>query len=257
MSTLLAGAVVATAMLSNCSWNSPGRNPYRGTVREAVTRYVDLPAPVRAELIARIEGGRVDDTVAIMRDSIAGKYDYSPQITGMHFGQRTMCESVTRDGWVATRREPAAVYCVGEDCLIVPKICGNISRVRRVAGGGGRGGGAQAGAALPGPVGMTRPADPGFVHAASADDVAMADAMAQVAAAGSPESTILSSSAFASPFYGASYGMRLGGRGLASDTGLAQPSPVPEPATPGMLGAGLLVVAGMAWRRASRRAARR
>ncbi|HEX8605191.1 MAG TPA: MHFG family PEP-CTERM protein, partial [Pseudoduganella sp.] len=137
MAILLATAAVATAMLSHCSWNSPGRNPYRGSVREAVSRYLDIPGPVRAELIARIEGGHADDTVAITRGSIAGKHDYGPQITGMHFGQRTLCDSVARDGWPATAREPAAVYCVGDECVIVPEICANISRVRRVGAGSG------------------------------------------------------------------------------------------------------------------------
>lgn len=178
MSTLLASAAVATAMLSHCSWNQPGRNPYRGSVTEAVSRYVDIPAPVRARLIARIESGRADDTVAIMRDSIAGKYDYSPRITGMHFGQRTLCETVTRDGWSATAREPAAVYCVGEQCLIVPKICGNISRVQRVAGDGSPGGAPRTGAAAPAQVDIVRAAEPAFARVASPDDVAAADAMA-------------------------------------------------------------------------------
>jgi hypothetical protein len=49
---LLATAAVGTAMLSHCSWNSPGRNPNRGSVRDAVSRYLDIQGPARAELIA-------------------------------------------------------------------------------------------------------------------------------------------------------------------------------------------------------------
>jgi hypothetical protein len=52
MAILLATASVATTMLSHCSWNSPGRNPYRGSVRDAVSRYLDIPGPARAEVIA-------------------------------------------------------------------------------------------------------------------------------------------------------------------------------------------------------------
>ncbi len=246
MSTLLASAAVATAMLSHCSWNHPGRNPYRGSVSEAVSRYLDIPAPVRTQLIARIEGGRVDDTVDIMRDSIAGRYDYSPRITGMHFGQRTVCETVTRDGWSAAAREPAAVYCVGEQCLIVPKICGNISRVRRVAGGGGAAG-PGSGAAAPPQVNAIPAAEPAFTRVASPDDVAAADAMAQTVAS-APQPALLPLAGFQSPFGAVTYGM--GGRTPGLGTEYTQLSPVPEPATLGMLGAGLALLAGLARRRA-------
>ncbi|GGY02749.1 PEP-CTERM sorting domain-containing protein [Massilia dura] len=253
MSTLLASAAVATAMLSHCSWNQPGRNPYRGSVTEAVSRYVDIPAPVRTQLIARIESGRADDTVAIMRDSIAGKYDYSPRITGMHFGQRTVCETVTRNGWSAAAREPATVYCVGEQCLIVPKICGNISRVQRVAGGGSGAGGPKAGAATPPQVDAIPVAEPAFTRVASPDDVAAADAMAQTVAS-EPQPALLPLAGFQSPFGAVTYGM--GGHTPGPGTEHTQLSPVPEPATLGMIGAGLALLAGMARRRArGRRAA--
>ena len=241
---LLASAALATAMLPNCSWNHPGRNPYRGTVSEAVSRYADIPAPVRTALIAKIESGRADDTAAIMRDSIAGKYDYSPQITEMHFGERTVCGTVTRDQWADTTREPGKVYCVDSHCLIVPQICGNISRVQRIAGSGGGtaiGGG---GAAMPDTVAVSRPAEPGLVRAASPDDVAAADAMAGMVAS-EPRTLMQASSAFASPFGSASYAPDLSGRNPGADTEPAPISPVPEPATFGMLGAGLVMVAGL------------
>lgn len=250
MSILLASAAVATAMLSNCSWNSPGRNPYRGSVAEAVSRYIDIPVPVRAQLIAKIEGGRADDNAAIMRDTIAGKYDYDSRITSMHFGQRTVCENVTRDGWAATAREPAKVYCVDDHCLIVPQVCGNISRVRRIAASGGGGG---APAAAPGAVPFAQAPQPGLVRAASPEDVAMADAMAQAA---SPE-PMVATAAFASPFGATSRAPDLTDRNPGTDIDLTQPtSPVPEPATLGMLGAGLAIVIGAAQRRASRAARR-
>jgi hypothetical protein len=244
MSTLVAGAVVATAMLSNCSWNHPGRNPYRGTVSAAVSRYVDIPAPVRKQLIAKIESGKADDTAAIMRDSIAGKYDYSPQITDMHFGERTVCGSVTRDQWVDTAREQAKVYCVDNHCLSVPRICGNISRVQRIAGAGG--GTVPGGGAMPAAVAVPRTEAPGLVRAASPDDVASADAMAGMVASGAPHAMI-GLSAFASPFASASRAPDLTDRNPGLGTELTQPapaSPVPEPSTLGMLGAGLAVLFG-------------
>ncbi|MBB3219603.1 MHFG family PEP-CTERM protein [Pseudoduganella umbonata] len=254
MSTLVAGAVVATAMLSNCSWNHPGRNPYRGTVGAAVSRYVDIPEPVRRQLIAKIESGRADDTAAIMRDTIAGKYDYSPQITDMHFGERTVCGAVTRDQWAETAREPGKVYCVDNHCLIVPQICGNISRVQRVAGEGAGGGPRGGGAGGPATVDLPRAGQPGWIRPASPDDVAGADAMAQMVA-GSADNMIQLSEPFASPFARAAYGAGLGGRNPGAGSGLTQPAaPVPEPATYGMLGAGLVVVVAAIRRRARRSA---
>ncbi|QBE66737.1 MHFG family PEP-CTERM protein [Pseudoduganella lutea] len=250
MSTLVASAVVATAMLSNCSWNSPGRNPYRGSVSAAVSRYVDIPAPVRTALVAKIEAGRADDAATIGRDHISGRFDYDPYITGMHFGQRTVCDHVTRDGWSATAREPAKVYCVGDHCLIVPQICSNISRVRRVASGGGRG--TQAGAA---PAALPAAPAPRGSWIASPDDVAAADAMAQVA--GAPAPSVATSSAFMSPFGSAVHGPGLTGRNPFPDTELAQPAPVPEPATLGMLGAGLALVYGVVRLRSARNAQKR
>ncbi len=233
MSTLVASAALATAMLSNCSWNSPGRNPYRGSVSAAVSRYVDIPAPVRARLVAKMEASRPDDMVNITRNGIEGKHDYSPRISAMHFGQRTVCDDVTRDNWAATRSEPAAVYCEGEHCLIVPKICNNVSRIHRIAGGGAGG----AGAAAPAPAAFGAAAQ-GAPRVASPEDVAMADAVAQVAASAPPPMT----SAFMSPFGGNVTGPFGTGKLPDADTTPAPMSPVPEPGTPVMLGAGLAVL---------------
>lgn len=234
MSTLVATAGLATAMLSNCSWNSPGRNPYRGSVSAAVSRYVDIPAPARARLIAKMEAAQPDDMVAITRDGIAGRHDYSPRISAMHFGQRTVCDDVTRDKWASTRSEPAAVYCEGQHCLIVPKICNNVSRVQRVDGagpGGARTAGSQPAPAVFGAAAQDMP------RVASPEDVATADALAQVAATPAPVT-----SAFMSPFGGAVGGPMGTDKLPTADAAPVPTSPVPEPGTPLMLGAGLGVL---------------
>ncbi|TWI67360.1 putative secreted protein with PEP-CTERM sorting signal [Pseudoduganella lurida] len=247
MSTLVAGAIAATAMLSSCSWNHPGRNPYRGNISEAVSRYVDIPVDVRRQLVAKMRAGQADDQVTITRDAILGKYQYDPALTSMHFGQRTVCDYVTRDQWAASAREPAAVYCVDEQCLIVPKICGNVSRVRRsvASAGGTRERGAAKGYPMPGWVAPRAvPASP--------DTVAVADALAAPAPDYGAEPDT-----FMSPFGGS--GARTAGRletPLVPDTGTETTppvaTPVPEPGTYAMFGAGLAFLAGVMRRRSLR-----
>ncbi|TWI69239.1 putative secreted protein with PEP-CTERM sorting signal [Pseudoduganella lurida] len=188
MSLLLAtAALTAASIVPACSWNEPGRHPYRGTPAEAVSRYIDIPPATRQRLVEKIVRGAADDRVVITRDDILGRQTYAPQITAMHFGRQTVCEQVTRERWAVTARQPAAVYCADGECLIVPKICGNVSRVHAIAAGGGTGGRAATGGSM---TGRTMPA-----HAPEVD-VDAADAMAQLAtmpaartATGSMEST--------------------------------------------------------------------
>ena len=115
----------------HCSWDRPGVNPYTGSAAAALERYSDIPAEIRAELKRRIEQGQPDDKVSIKRDSIGGKYAYEPAIRDMHFGRASVCRTVTRAKWSAERDEPGVVYCAKEHCILVPKICGNVSRVSR------------------------------------------------------------------------------------------------------------------------------
>ncbi|SFL55881.1 MHFG family PEP-CTERM protein [Rugamonas rubra] len=117
----------------HCSWDRPGVNPYTGSAAAALERYSDIPAEIRAELKRRIEQGQADDKVSIKRDSIGGKYAYEPAIRDMHFGRASVCRSVTRAKWSAERDEPGVVYCAKQHCILVPKICGNFSRVTRRA----------------------------------------------------------------------------------------------------------------------------
>jgi hypothetical protein len=130
---LLLAVTLAAAIQPTCSWDSPGRNPYTGSTAAAIDRYTDIPAAVRSTLKRRMEEHQPDDNVSITRDSIGGKSQYNPAIHDMHFGAASVCASVSRNKWAETRAEPAAVYCVGEHCILVPKICGNVSRISRLA----------------------------------------------------------------------------------------------------------------------------
>lgn len=189
MSLLLASAAVtAAAMVPACSWNTPGRNPYRGTAMEAVSRYVDIPAATRSRLVARIDAGTADDDVVITRDAVLGRQTYQPGITDMHFGRQTVCERVTRERWPASAREPAKVYCADGYCLIVPRVCGNISRIRMGSGesSGGSGPGSEGGGSGPDASLPAFPHRPGWIPepaGAPEIDIETTDAMARLSAA--------------------------------------------------------------------------
>jgi len=137
MSTLLAIALAATVANAptDCSWDRPGANPYTGTAEAAIDRYTDIPESVRRKLKHRLTYGNPDDKVDIKRDTITGKSDYSPTIRDMHFGKAQMCRTVSRGKWAADRVEPGAVYCADSHCILVPAICGNVSRITRLAPG--------------------------------------------------------------------------------------------------------------------------
>jgi hypothetical protein len=133
MSILLAVTLAAaSAAQPVCSWDHPGVNPYRGRSGDAIDRYTDIPAAVRSTLRRRIEEQQPDDMVTITRDGISGKSQYDPAIRDMHFGAASVCATVTRSKWAENHQEPAAVYCVDKHCILVPKICGNVSRISRL-----------------------------------------------------------------------------------------------------------------------------
>jgi hypothetical protein len=122
-----------TVVYGNCSWNHPGVNPFMGDVVAAVDRYRDIPPEVRARLKARMEKREYDDLVSIRRDSIDGRggYDYGNTITDMHFGTHQLCRSVTRSSWTPDMQERGLVYCESGQCILVPTVCRNVSRITR------------------------------------------------------------------------------------------------------------------------------
>ncbi|RFP19084.1 MULTISPECIES: MHFG family PEP-CTERM protein [unclassified Duganella] len=133
MSILFAVTLAAVSTVQpSCSWDRPGVNPYTGQTAAAIDRYTDIPAAVRSTLKRRMEEGQSDDKVTITRDGISGKNQYDPAIRDMHFGAASVCATVTRSKWSAQRQEPGTVYCVDQHCILVPKICGNVSRINRV-----------------------------------------------------------------------------------------------------------------------------
>jgi len=129
---LCIGAQAAAATeLARCSWDSPGQDPFMGSVVAAVDRYTDIPADVRKRLQHRMAQRRYDDLVSIRRDSIEGKHHYDTEIRDMHFGAGTICMEPTRARWTAQMHERGLVYCESGHCILVPTVCRNVSRIAR------------------------------------------------------------------------------------------------------------------------------
>ena len=128
----LALAVSAGSTLPDCSWDRPGVNPFMGDVVAAVDRYQDIPAATRDKLKARMKARNYDDIAVIERDAIRGQASYAPEIRDMHFGPGAVCRTVTRTKWTAQTQERGLVYCEDGQCILVPTVCRNVSRIRRL-----------------------------------------------------------------------------------------------------------------------------
>lgn len=133
MSLLAAIALAASGVtVPTCSWDHPGVNPFMGDVVAAVDRYTDIPAATRAKLKARMEKRDYDEIALIKRDDITGLAQYGSDIRDMHFGQGSVCKTVTRAKWTPTMQERGLVYCEDGQCILVPTVCRNVSRITRL-----------------------------------------------------------------------------------------------------------------------------
>ena len=124
-------AMPPTVAIDNCRWDHPGVNPFMGDVVAAVDRYTDIAPEVRARLKARMAKREYDEIVTIRRDSITGRNEYGSVIREMHFGVNRLCHSVTRAGWSPQMQERGLVYCEAGQCILVPTVCRNVSRITR------------------------------------------------------------------------------------------------------------------------------
>ena len=136
-------------VLENCSWNRPGVDPFMGDVVAAVDRYPDIAPQVREELKQRMRARQYDEIVVISRDAIRGKGNYNARISEMHFGPGRVCRNVTRAGWTDQMQERGLVYCVQGQCILVPTICRNVSRITQAPAAAPPAGGAAPGGAAP------------------------------------------------------------------------------------------------------------
>ena len=150
--------------LEDCSWNRPGADPFMGDVVAAVDRYTDIAPQVREQLKQRMRARQYDEIVVITRDAIRGKQQhYDARINQMHFGQGRVCRNVTRAGWSEEMEERGLVYCVQGECILVPTICRNVSRISQAGSGAPAGAGGTGGPV--GPAGYGGDAAPGGASA--------------------------------------------------------------------------------------------
>jgi hypothetical protein len=154
-----ASTVPKTATVASCNWERPGHDPFIGDVVGAVDRYGDIAPELRARLKARMAKRDYDDLVIIRRDSITGKAKYGSTIHDMHFGTRRLCHSVTRESWTPSMQERGLVYCDSGQCILVPTVCRNVSRITRAEVGpehaNALGFAGAPGGAVPGGIGST------------------------------------------------------------------------------------------------------
>ncbi|SDA44970.1 MULTISPECIES: MHFG family PEP-CTERM protein [unclassified Janthinobacterium] len=149
-------------VLDNCTWNRPGVDPYMGDVVAAVDRYTDIAPQVREQLKERMRARQYDEIVVISRDAIRGKGNYNARISDMHFGPGRVCRNVTRAGWSEQMQERGLVYCVQGQCILVPTVCRNVSRITQApASAPPAAGGAVPGAGAPVAAAPAAPAEAG------------------------------------------------------------------------------------------------
>jgi hypothetical protein len=238
MLMLVASPVQAASAsrVDKCNWDRPGVNPFMGDVVAAVDRYRDIPPLARARLKERMADRDFDEFVSIGRDAIKGQNNYDAAISDMHFGASTLCASVSRAGWSAAARQGGLVYCEGDHCILVPTVCRNVSRIRRLGTGAASGG--RATAAAPGSARWLTPASELAPHGSGAQagsvfsDHGPATVPGLIGYRDEIAPTPIGNGGFGPPF-------REGpGKGID-----LTPLPVPEPAQWLMMGAGLLALA--------------
>jgi len=61
----------------------------------------------------------------------------------MHFGANNVCKTVSRAKWTQKAEERGLVYCEENQCILVPTVCRNVSRISRVPARAAAPGGAQ------------------------------------------------------------------------------------------------------------------
>jgi hypothetical protein len=172
MTILLTLALASSAtVLPQCSWDRPGANAFQGDVVAAVDRYTDIPVATRQALKKRIAARSYDELVDITRDAVTGTKGQYSALRDMHFGNGTVCRTVSRTQWKPDAKERGLVYCEQEHCIIIPTVCRNVSRITRTANRPSAGAGSSGGSPAQTPMAVQEaPAAPAPVIAQAVPD---------------------------------------------------------------------------------------
>lgn len=119
-------------MRSNCAWGTPGGNPYKGTVEQALAA-LKLPPEVVRQVSERAARGDMTAQLQISSNlirSVDGERRYSPRLRAMAFGN-TLCVN-TRVNFKAGHTEFAPLYEATDRAgrtwsIMIPYVCQNVS----------------------------------------------------------------------------------------------------------------------------------
>jgi len=120
------------ALRYSCVWGDPGRNPYRGTVEQAL-RSAALPEEVVKQVALQVKNRQPVDRLEIRNDGVhalASGRVFDAQNIALTYG-KTLCLG-SRVNFKAGHMEPAALYeATTADgrvvAVMVPEVCGNVS----------------------------------------------------------------------------------------------------------------------------------
>lgn len=120
------------SLRQGCAWGKPGRNPYRGTVDQALVS-AKLPPEVIQRVMHKIESGQRDDRIAISNAGIRAegdKREFDSRNVAMTYG-KVLCVN-TRVNFPVGHVERASLYEASDKkgnlySVMVPDVCGNVS----------------------------------------------------------------------------------------------------------------------------------
>jgi hypothetical protein len=132
MAASAAAAATPLDLRGACVWGRPGRDPYRGSVAEAL-RTARLPQGVQDALLAKVAAHAVDDRLTIGNGGISAALSgrvFAAHGFAMTYG-RTLCLE-TRVNFSAGHTEAADLYETRDArgrlySVMVPQVCGNVS----------------------------------------------------------------------------------------------------------------------------------
>lgn len=121
------------SLKQGCAWGMPGRNPYRGSVEQALVT-AKLPPEVIQRISSKVTAGQLDDRLEITNAGIRSERDdqreFESRNVAMTYGN-TLCVN-TRVNFKRGHVERASLYEASDKqgnlySVMVPDVCGNVS----------------------------------------------------------------------------------------------------------------------------------